>query len=146
MSKPQTWNKEFQNISIQYQKGSVQLLCDSTLKKYLLQKGNGSLALAEHILSSYESTYHCPLQIGQHSLALEILGHAYTDTLTKAVLSAKAFIPAAIYSQLEPELKKLKEQTEIIDCKEKSENNNRFLWDTLDKYHTIIYKLLGDLA
>ncbi len=140
------WNKEFQNISIQYEEKFVHILCDSVLKEYLRQKGNGSIDLADHILSTYESLYHCPLQIGRDSLALEILGHVYTGSLMKAVLAAKAFIPAAIYSQLEPELKKLEGKTEIIDCGEKSADNNRFIWDTLEKYHTIIYKLLGDLA
>lgn len=144
MGKNQT--TDFGSITVSYEDKWVRITCDSCLKQYLLQKGNGSLALADYLLEEYQKRFQKPLQIKRHSLAIEILAHTYTDTFSKIILDSKARIPSQVYTQVEHVLTEIRQHTGIIDCGEKSVDTNRFLWDELEPFHTFIYGLLGPMA
>lgn len=140
------WNKEYKGISISFEDRVVRIKCDEVLMNYLARPGNDALILSEYILGTYYDMYHKILQISQNSLAVEILIHAYVDKLCLCIQNAET-IP---FEGLDKTLKQLCQiigsRTEIIDCGEKEVDHNRFVFDGLEKFHGVIYKLLGDRA
>ena len=133
----------FESITIQYENKIVRITCDSALMNYLELPGNGSVPLAEHILKTYEHYFHKPLLISLHSLAIEILGHVYADKFASCCSDLAIHLSNEQSNCLKKMADKLLERTSIIDCGEKSVDNNRFIWDFLEPLHSFIYMLLG---
>ena len=146
MSEEKLWDTSFHNIAFCCQDKLVQIKCDRTLKAYLLGKNIGSLEIADYILAAYKKQFNKKLAITRDSLAIEILGHTYTDSFASAVLKAKHMLPAGLYEKLKKVMNELKGHTSIIDCGERDIDSNRFIWDDLAPFHSIIYGLLGSMA
>lgn len=142
----QTDNRQFDKITVKYTPKMVQITCDSNLKSYLKEKGNGAVKLAAHILDQYEKAQGAPLKISIDSLAIEILGHTYTDTFSAALAVFDKQLPSSLRRPLDRLADQIQHHTEIIDCGEAEVDSNRWVWDTLSKYKSIIYKMMGDLA
>ncbi|WP_148409857.1 hypothetical protein [Murimonas intestini] len=146
MNSIEKWHTCFDGISIQCEEKWARIKCDKSLKDYLIKPGNGSKQLAGYILKYYEMSEGKHLKIGLHSLAIEILAHAYTDLFCNAAKGLKAVLPSGLYDELDKVLEKLLIHTEIIDCGEKDVDSNRFIWDGLEPFHQLIYGFLNNLA
>ena len=136
----------FENITIIYHPGLIQIACDDFLKHYLEEKGNGALKLSGHILEEYKKRQGIPLNISQDSLAIEILAHTYADIFSLAISSAGRVLPAHLKNTVEDLMERIHSRTEIIDCGESEIDNNRRVWDALCPFKKIIYGVLGDRA
>lgn len=146
MKSIEKWHTCFDDISIQCEVKWARVKCDKALKEYLIKPGNGSKQLADYILKYYQTAVGEKLKIGQHSLAIEILAHAYTDLFCQAMKGLKGVLPSGLYDELDKVLEKLLIHTEIIDCGEKDVDSNRFIWDGLEPFHLLIYGFLNNLA
>ena len=140
------WHICFDSISIQCEEKWARVKCDKALKDYLLKPGNGSKQLADYILKYYKTSVGKDLKIGLHSLAIEILAHAYADLFLQAMKSLKDVLPSGVCGELDKVREKLLAHTEIIDCGEKDVDSNRFIWDGLEPFHLLIYGFLNNLA
>lgn len=118
MSQQNTWNIEFHEISIFIKDKLIQVKNDDKLVKFLLQPGNGSLELAKHLRKLYKEQLAKDIKITEKSLAIEILGHVFTEQ----VCDALSHIPL---KEVKYFFESIKEHTSIIDCGEKSIDHNR---------------------
>ena len=114
--------------------------------KYLARPGNDSLILSNYILGTYYDMFHKILQISLHSLAVEILIHAYMDKLCICITNSETIPFEGLDKLLKQLCQMIGSRTEVIDCGEKELDHNRFVFDGLEKFHGVIYKLLGDRA
>lgn len=140
------WNKEYKGISISFEHRVVRIKCDEILMKYLARPGNDALIISEYILGTYYDMYQKELCISQHSLAIEILIHAYMDKLCILIKNTDQIPFAGLEHVLKQLCQAIASRTEIIDCGEREVDGNRFLFDALVPFHSIIYKILGDWA
>lgn len=136
----------FNNIRIDLQKHWARITTDKNLMDYLTQPGNGSVELADYILQRYRDFFHEPLEIAEMSLAVEILIHAYVDQITKSAGEFQKALPEHVSKAVLNFAEKIHERTAIIDCGEKSVDNNRFVFDGLAPFHSLIFTVLKKLA
>ena len=137
------WNREYKGIAISFEDRIVRIMCDEVLKKYLKHSENDTVVLAEYILGTYYDFMGKQLQISKHSLAVEILIHVYFDQLCVCVQSKNKIPIDSMYRWLEKACQSIRNHTEIIDCGEREVDSNRFIFDALERFHEIIYKLLS---
>ncbi len=133
------WNKDFHNISILYDDKVVKIKSDDALIQFLQLPSNGSYLLSQHIIKNYEGMFHKPLKIKVHSLAIEIIAHVFVDNILMNISDLSNSIS---HDKLKPVMKTLesiRRHTKIIDCGEASLDTNRYVWDSLEPFHTIIY-------
>lgn len=140
------WNREYKEISISFEDRVVRIKCDEFLMRYLARPGNDALILSKYILETYYDMFHKELQISQNSLAVEILIHAYVDKLCLRVADNEILGMEGLDMALKSVCQQIQSRTEIIDCGEREVDNNRFIFDGLEKFHSAIYKILGDKA
>lgn len=140
------WNQEYKKISISFEDRVVRIKSDSYLMNYLKKPGNDALILSKYILETYYDMFHKVLQISQHSLAVEILIHAYLDKFCMIVQRSEVSSVEGIDYAIKLACQSIEKRTEVIDCGEKEVDSNRFVFDGLEKFHSLIYKMLGDLA
>jgi hypothetical protein len=136
----------FHNISIELQEHWAKITTDKALMDFLAQPGKGSVELADYILRRYQDVFHKPLEISRMSLAIEILIHAYVDQISKSAEELQKVLPEHIAKVILNIAEKLHERTVIIDCGEKSVDNNRFVFDGLEPFHSLIFTVLRKLA
>lgn len=140
------WNTEYKGISISFEDKIVRLKVDDILMKYLGQPGNDAVVLSEYILGTYFDMFHKKLEISLHSLAVEIIIHAYIDRFCNYVHENPCFPINEIDLWLKQLCASIGQRTEVIDCGERQVDRNRFVFDGLEKFHGLIYKMIGDLA
>lgn len=140
------WNQEYKKISISFEDRVVRIKCDSYLMHYLKKPGNDALVLSKYILETYYDMYHKILKISLHSLAIEILIHAYLDKFCNYVQRSEVSSIEGLDYAVKQLCQSVEKRTEVIDCGEKEVDTNRFIFDGLEKFHGLIYKMLGDLA
>ncbi|WBY64598.1 MAG: hypothetical protein ACFWUD_08195 [Thermocaproicibacter melissae] len=135
----------FHNISIELQEHWARITTDEALMDFLAQPGNGSVELANYILQRYQEAFQKPLAISEMSLAVEILIHAYVDLISKSAGEIQKALPKHVSKAILNFAEKLHERTAVIDCGEKSVDNNRFVFDGLAPFHPIIFSVLRKL-
>lgn len=136
----------FHNICIDFQEHWAKITTDKTLMDYLSQPGNGSVELADYILQRYRDIFHEPLEITKMSLAVEILIHAYVDEISKSTGAVQKALPEHVSKAVLNFAERIHERTAIIDCGEKSVDSNRFVFDGLAPFHSLIFTALKKLA
>ena len=117
-----SWDRRYHDVGVAMQPRIVRVDNDKALNRYLSGgKRKAALALADRILELYESQYGEKLKITRKSLACEIYDHYRILKLTEALskLFGENFRP----------LRWLKHHMDVVDCGERKEDNNRFLWD-----------------
>lgn len=117
------WDKSYKEIGLVFEPRIVRVLNDERLRLYLKRGGRKAASeLAAMARELYQTKYGCPLEITTRSLACEIYWHYYINE-------------KALYFEKRRGLKKLSRwlifHMDVIDCGERSEDNNRFLWDFL---------------
>ncbi|BCJ95049.1 hypothetical protein acsn021_26180 [Anaerocolumna cellulosilytica] len=137
---------EYNNIGIQYEDRVVRIKADQALYQFLLEPSCGSYLLAKHILKEYRRRFHKPLQISVHSLAIEIIAHVFVDKLSVKVSGFLDKVKTDLRKPVIAAVNSIHRHTEIIDCGEEAIDNNRFIWDSLEPFHAMIYALAGDAS
>lgn len=142
------WEQEFRNPAITYSLSDkvIRLQNNDGLKQFLEEKGNGSLELADFLRDEYEKRFHREIAITRDSLAIEILGHAYFEKTAAAILRFLGDSENGLALSVKEQVLKLKHHADVIDCGEKSEDSNRWVWDFLAPSRGIIYGILRDKA
>lgn len=135
------WNKEYKGISISFENRIIRIKCDSILMNYLTNDFD-ALILSKYILETYYDMFHKILEISQVSLAVEILIHAYVDKLCLYLLDKEITHIESVDQVLSQAVESIHGRTEIIDCGEREIDNNRFIFDGLEKFHSVISKML----
>ena len=113
---------------------------------FLSQPGNGSVELAGYILKRYEELFQKPLDISETSLAVEILVHAYVDVLSRNAAAVQESLPKHVAGPILHFANAVHERTVVINCGERCVDSNRFVFDGLAPFHSLIFSALGKLA
>ena len=121
------WDRRYHDVGITMQPRIVRVDNDKALDLYLSSgKRKAALALADRIHEVYEAAYSEKLDITRKSLACEIYDHYRILRITQAL--------SKIFGENFRPLKWLKLHMDVVDCGEKKEDNNRFVWDLLSKF------------
>lgn len=137
--------KKYQGITVKFEPQWVRVVTDDALTGYLEQKSRRDAErLAEWILKQYQMLQGYPLKIDRDSLAVEILIHAYMDTISEELEenAEQSEIPVTVKRLLEKLCGKVQRHTDVIDCGEKEVDSNRLVFDGLSMFHESIYRLL----
>ena len=137
--------KKYQGITVKFEPQWVRVVTDDALTGYLEQKSRRDAErLAEWILKQYQMLQGYPLKIHRDSLAVEILIHAYMDTISEELEenAEQSEIPVTVKRLLEKLCGKVQRHTDVIDCGEKEVDSNRLVFDGLSMFHESIYRLL----
>ena len=129
-----------ERVRVKYKDKVVQIYCDEALLAFLKNTENSALQLAEYILNEYECRLDKPLAITKDSLAIEIIAHVYADELAEKLQDFAEEHDGRLMEVLSQISAKVKASTKTIDCGEKSEDNNRFIWDGLVPLKHVIYE------
>ena len=95
-------------------------------------------------MKQYQMLLGYPLKIDRDSLAVEILIHAYMDTISEKLEenAEQSEIPVTVKRLLEKLCGKVQRHTDVIDCGEKEVDSNRRVFDGPSMFHESIYRLL----
>ncbi len=140
------WETSFHAIAVSYSPRLVRVRTDETLMRYLAEPGRGAQALAAHIRARYAQTQGCALEISERSLAVEILAHAYCDALLLRAARLARELPGTLGGRLAQAAARLRQHTDIIDMGETDVDSNRWLFDDLAPFYSLICAVLGDKA
>lgn len=133
------WNREFNNIGLHCREHFVLVDLDDNLKSFLDEEGIGSMELADYMKKFYSESMGKELEVSQKSLAIEVLGHVYVDHMCNVINRT----PIGKTSKGQKLIEWLKLHMDIIDCGEKPYDTNRFVWDALVPFSTMIFKVAG---
>lgn len=137
---------KFHGITISLQEHWANIDTDKKLMDFLSQPGNGSVELAEYILKRYRELFQKPLDISEASLAVEILVHSYIDVLSQNTAAIQKLLPEHIAGPILHFANAVHERTAVINCGERAVDSNRFVFDGLAPFHSLIFSALGKLA
>ena len=116
---------DFGGVSFTLEPRIVRVPGDEKLAAFLKEKMKAARSLSDRILAAYRAAYGEELKIGRDSLAVEIDMHYRVQQFAR---------------KLEKHFRKNRlvrlalERTEVFDCGEKSEDNNRFVWDLMARF------------
>lgn len=139
------YEKNYQGITVKFETGWVRVVTDDCLINYLEREGKKDAEqLADWILAEYRNLLGCSLKIRRDSLAVEILIHAYMDTISERLEdhAQRSEIPGTVKRLLKGVCDKMQKHTDVIDCGEKEVDSNRLIFDGLAPFHETIYQLL----
>ncbi|MGY3052136.1 hypothetical protein ACVWYG_000323 [Pedobacter sp. UYEF25] len=123
----------FKVLKIGLEPGLIKLYSNSALWTYLKGKDPDRLLfLIDEIKRRYEEKYQKPLHIGDSSLLVEILIHVYCHNVGLCILP---FVKINFFRTV---LEKLIERASIVDCGEFKSDTNRWFWDLLGPFKTIV--------
>lgn len=121
------WTREYSGIDISYEDRIVRVRVDGSLTGYLHEnRRQACVRLSEYIHGRYRELFQKELEITLHSLSVEILIHVLAYRVSKFL-----------------HWKKMMVHTQVIDCGERAVDNNRFVFDFLEKCHGLVYRLGG---
>lgn len=134
-------SEAYNGVTLAYQPKILRVNNDEALAAFLARPENGSMALAAHMQERYQRLFATPLAIQQESIAIEILGHVFADNVAATVehLSEKL----SLLGPLAQAMEKIRRRTEVIDIGEKNVDDNRWLWDALIPFRSLIFKCCG---
>ena len=129
---------QVEEIKVTYKDKTVHVYCDEVMRKFLHERENGSLELAEYILKEYQCRMGKPLAIRRDSLAIEIIAHVYADNIAEYLQDLPEEHSNILCETIGKLGGKARVHTQTIDCGERSEDNNRFIWDGLEPFKDLI--------
>lgn len=116
-------------LSVAFESKVIRIKNNSALKNMLKNTSNGSGQAAYTLKQEYKKAMGSAIDISSNSLAVEILGHVYPDKVAHVVED----IPGLGYLA-----DKVINSTNQIDCGESSVDGNRWVWDLLAPFHSLI--------
>lgn len=137
-------NTDFQEVSFRCIPQFILVRNDNKLVSFLDQKGIGSMELARMMKDAYKKEMGKEIAISDKSLAIEILGHVYCDKFSSMLKMLP--VPKDMKMELSKIASNIKSHTDIIDCGEKSVDSNRWIWDKLEPWASMIFTLCGKHA
>lgn len=135
----------FAGVTVSYEPQVVRIDTDHALMHFLAQPGNGSRALARHILARYEALLSVPLDITERSMATEILVHAYLDVVFQWAKRTGDRLGRA-GRRLAAWGGRMEAHTAVIDIGELAVDTNRQVFDRLSHCYGALRILLGRWA
>lgn len=123
------WKTEYQSVQFSIEPMVVRVKNNEELKKYLRFRLKNAIRLSRVIRKRYEKNMQQPLNITTPSLAIEILGHFMIQEVCLALKKITDKVPWN--GPVSRFCDWLLIHMDVIDCGEKSCDNNRFLWDLL---------------
>lgn len=117
------------SLSVEFVSKIIRIKNNSSLKNMLSNTSNGSGQAAYALKQEYRNAIGSSIDISSNSLAVEILAHVYPDKVAHVVED----IPGLGYLA-----DKIISHTDIIDCGESSVDSNRWIWDLLAPFHSMI--------
>lgn len=125
------------SISVKLEPGVIRVFSDAELWKFLnTQTSPRFTLLADTIKSDYHKEFGSVLKISDPSLIVEILVHVFCDNLG---LKFNHYIK---FNPLNKLISKLIHRAEIIDCGERGKDSNRWIWDSLAKFKSLLINML----
>jgi len=134
---PITINVQGKNIEMELTQHKVKLTNNDQLNALLATNTEASTdALVAVIKQEFKKNNNREIDISSDSMAVEIWGHVYTEKFATAIkyLSRLSIIDGIA--------EKIVDHCEVIDMGEAGRDNNRFVWDTLAPFKSMIAKLL----
>lgn len=123
----------FTGINILLEPGLIKVDSNSALWEFLMGKDLQKLAsLTGEIKRKYKERYGVQLNILDSSLLVEILVHIYCHNLGLKILP---YLKTDLFIKF---LKKLIERAQIVDCGERHRDTNRWFWDLLAPFKSVI--------
>ena len=135
----------FAGVTVRYAPQVIRIDTDHALMDFLAQRGNGSRALARHILARYEALLGVPMAVTERSMATEILMHAYLDVAFRRAGRLGRRLGRA-GRRLAGWGARMQAHTAVIDIGERAVDSNRHIFDTLSHFYGILRILLGKWA
>lgn len=130
-----------EQIKVHYKDKTVHIYHDDVMDSFLKERENGSLELADYILAEYQRRKGTPLAITRDSLAIEIIVHVYADNMAEHLQELPEEHGNVICEVIGKLGNRARTHTQTIDCGERSEDNNRFIWDGLEPFKDLIYDI-----
>lgn len=125
-------------IEVVFENKVIRITNDRNLIGYLMQWGHGARELVSKSKDRYCHHMGKPLDVSTDSMTIEILGHVYPGLIAEAVAGLP--VPTSIKNFCERVLK----STCVIDCGESSIDGNRWVWDMLAPFRSVIEAFLID--
>ena len=135
----------FAGVTVRYEPQVVRIDTDYALMDFLAQRGNGSRALARHILARYEALLGAAMEITERSMATEILVHAYLDAVFRSAQRTGGRLGRA-GKRLAGWGGRMQAHTAVIDIGERAVDSNRHIFDQLSHFYGVFRVLLGKWA
>lgn len=125
-------------VSIELNRFAVRVYNDDNeITKLLGQDGKTSnVILVKNIKVAYFELFNQEFKVSDASMSIEILGHVYVEKFARSV---KSFIPVKLVNKV---MDKIISHCQEIDIGERGHDNNRFVWDLLAPFNSIISKLI----
>lgn len=121
------WKKTRDGIGVVYENKVVRINNDDVLHQKLKKGGHkASHYVAMEIRQRYEEQFGKPIDITTRSLGVEIFWHYKIERfclMVERILKRRTRLTKWLILHMD-----------VIDCGEKSEDNNRFVWDFLAKF------------
>ena len=127
------------NIHCEMELHIVRVYNDNELKALLAQDTEAATSeLVASIKAEYRSLFTVEYAVSDASVAVEIWGHVYAERMADAIkhLSSIALIDKVA--------DKIIYHSEIIDMGERGHDENRFVWDGLAHFKSLIASFLPD--
>lgn len=124
-------------IKVSFHKRLVRITNDNELDKLLARRiEERTTKLAKAIKKEYAAIKEKELKIPDDSMIVEIWGHVYFERFALALKQFIKLKPVAFFAKVAVK------RCEIIDCGELQIDHNRFFWNVLAPFKTLIAKLL----
>ena len=126
-----------ENVHVQVKLHAIKIRNDDTLADLLkVDTVLSTEKLIEKIKREYFKLFTEEFKVSDNSMAIEIWGHVYAEKFADAVenFSSVKFIDAIA--------NKILKHAEIIDIGERGHDDNRFVWDGLAGFKSVIAGLL----
>ena len=125
------------NVQLRLKLHAIKIRNDNALSDLLKVNAESSTQeLIEDIKSEYFKLFVEEFKVSDHSMAVEIWGHVYAEKFADAV---KNFSSINLIDRIAD---KILYHAEIIDIGEKGYDDNRFVWDGLAAFKSVIAGLL----
>lgn len=120
------WNESFDGVNIEICDKIIRVDDGERLKEKMQKNFSFAIDLSAYILKKYEETYGKELQISLKSLAIEIYAHFWVQEFffkMQDIFGKRALFDKFIL------------HTSVIDCGEKTVDNNRWIWDFISIFY-----------
>ncbi|MFT4094629.1 MAG: hypothetical protein QM640_13445 [Niabella sp.] len=118
-----------ESIYVRFNRHTVHLLAGYPIRRLIKRDWHNIEALACEILATYKNLYSKDLGITCQSLTIEILAHAYTYRIC---LFMRTIFPRGLFRLISL-------RSGNIDCGAAGHDNNRWIWDFLSYFKSLIF-------
>lgn len=128
-------------VRIELGDGMVHIVNDPSLRRVVVGRPfQATSALVGGIRADYQATFNKELAIADDSFIVEIWGHLYCDyLLLKYSKLLKVILVFGLYNRLYRSCR-------VIDCGEDGKDPNRWLWDKLVVFQTMLGRRLSKIG